>query len=523
MSGRHVVVIGAGLGGLSAAMRLSSAGFAVTVLERHSHAGGKMRTTASDAGPVDAGPTVLTMRYVFDALFTDAGTRLDDHVTLEREHHLARHWWPDGAILDLFDDPAQSRDSVARAFGGRSAKEFEQFNARMERLYSAFKEPMMEAAEPSQIALTKHVLSNPSIIPDMAPLSTLMASLKRQFSDPRLAQLFGRYATYVGGSPFQSPALLGLIWRSEARGVWRVKGGMHKLAAAMQSCAEHTGATFQFNSHVARIETQDNRARGVVLDDGTRIRADTVVFNGDPAALQQHLLGPGPQHAVAIKSVTPRSLSAYVWSFAAKPKGADLAYHNVFFGADPEDEFGPLEAGKMPNDPTLYICAQDRGGNAHPTGLERFEIIMNGPPVAPGAQRPETENDICRTRVFQTLQHYGLTFSPRPSAETLTTPHGFQTLFPGSAGSLYGRSPHGMMAAFARPTARTRLKGLYLSGGGTHPGAGIPMATLSGQHAAEAIQRDHALTLTSRQTGTRGGMLTGSATMASAPSRSSGS
>jgi len=184
-------------------------------------------------------------------------------------------------------------------------------------------------------------------------------------------------------------------------------------------------------------------------------------------------------------------------------------HHNVFFAVHPEREFGPIAAGQMPEDPTLYICAQDRGADQAPaTALERFEIIMNGPPLDDGADPTDEEIDTCRKRTFETLARFGLTFDPRPGPPALTTPRQFARAFPASAGSLYGRSPHGMMAAFKRPTARLKVPGVYLAGGGAHPGAGIPMATLSGAHAAAAILTDLASPSMSRPTATHGGTST---------------
>jgi 1-hydroxycarotenoid 3,4-desaturase len=522
----RIVVIGAGMGGLAAAARLAHAGCDVTVVEAQDYPGGKMRTVDSPAGPVDAGPTVMTMRHVFDDLFDDCGARLDDHVTLHRETLLARHFWPDGSTLDLHDDADRSAEAV-RAFAGPKAEaQFRAFSARSARLFEAFEKPMMLAPEPNARALTVHVLKDPTLIPAMAPASTLAIVLRRQFSDPRLRQLFGRYATYVGGSPFSSPAVLALIWSAEARGVWRVAGGMHRLAVAMCALAEARGAQVRFAAKVVRIERQSGHVRAVHLDGGERLICDHVVFNGDPRALTQGLLGEGLRHAVPESAVSPRSLSARVWTFAAAPTGPELAHHNVFFGADPRDEFGPIAEGRPPEDPTLYVCAQDRGTGVAPPAVERFEIIENAAPLPfpPPASLPHVspeETESCRTRTFQALARFGLHFGPEPPDGALTTPQGFETLFPASLGSLYGLSPSGMMAAFQRPTARTAVPGLYLAGGGAHPGAGVPMATLSGRHAAEAILTDLASTSRSRPTVTPGGMSTASATMAPAQSRSS--
>jgi len=515
----RAVVVGAGIGGLTAAVRLAHAGLSVTVVDMAGGPGGKMRTRASVAGPVDVGPTVLTLKGVFETLFADVGARLADHVTLIPDEILARHVWPDGSMLDLFHDPDRSAEAVRALAGPTGERQFRRFSGRARRLYEAFEAPVMLAPRPSLPRLTAEVLKNPALIPAMAPGLSLARSLAAQFTDPRLRQLFGRYATYVGGSPYLSPAVLGLIAHSEARGVWRVEGGMHRLAVALQGLAQDRGAGFRFNAKVARIEQQDDRVCAVHLEDGTRLPADLIVFNGDPKALLERQLGPAAMVAVPVTGVAARSLSAFVWGFAAEPSGVELAHHTVFFCADPRREFDDLAAGRMPGDGTLYVCAQDRGG-APPTGPERFEIILNGPPG-----HPSTAEDAytCRTRTFDSLARMGLRFTPTPDVTALTMPGGFAEAFPGSDGSLYGLSPHGMMATFRRPTARTTVRGLYLAGGGAHPGAGIPMACLSGSHAAAAILSDLASISTSRPTATPGGTSTGSAMTGSGRSRSSDS
>ncbi len=513
----HTLVIGAGFGGLATALRLIGAGHKVTVLEMAGAAGGKARAVPSAAGPVDAGPTVLTMRWVFDDLLAAIGARMEDHVTLTQEPVIARHWWPDGSSLDLYSDPDASTDAINDFAGSHDASAFRAFRAETETVFNAFRGPMMESSEPNLRILARAALSNPEILPTLLPWSTMAKRLSGRFKDHRLQQLFGRYSTYVGGSPFSSPALLSLIWHAEELGVWRVEGGIHQLARAIARIAEDHGAEFAFNSKVVRIEQQGGRATAAVTSDGKRLTADAIVFGGDPRALSLGLLGDGVRLAVPDRSVEPRSLSARVWSFAARPGGSHLLHHNVFFGEDAKTEFDPISTGKPPSDPTLYVCAEDRGMDKSPPPLERFEIIENAAPVG-----GETEDvTSCRTRVFQTLARRGLMFEPIPPVTALTGPEEFEELFPGSAGSLYGRSPHGMMASLARPRARTKIPGLYLAGGGVHPGAGVPMATLSGKHAAEAILKDQTSTSRSRPTVMPGGTWTGSRPTAAGPSRSS--
>ena len=513
-----VVVVGAGLGGLAAALRLAHAGLDVDVVESRPGPGGKLRTLPSTAGPVDAGPTVLTLREVFEDLFSAAGSSLADHVTLVSEPIIARHWWPDGSRLDLVSDPGANAEAIRAFAGDAAAAAFGAFDRRAARLFDAFEGTVIRSARPSLPRLAAQVAASPGLIAAMAPLTTLAGSLARQFADRRLAQLFGRYATYVGGSPQASPALLALIWHAELRGVWRVAGGMHCLAAAIEALARARGARFHYGAEVRRIELAGGAVEAVRLADGRRLAASTVVFNGDPAALRAGLLGDAPTAAVRAGAVRPRALSAYVWSFAAPSPDFALGHHNVFFAGDPAGEFRDIEQGRMPADPTLYVCAQDRGTGAEPAATERFEIIMNGPA---GRAPAEREFEACRERTFETLSRMGLGTLRPPDRAGLTTPTDFAALFPGSGGSLYGLSPHGMTATFRRPTARSRVRGLYLAGGGVHPGPGMPMATLSGGLAADAVLADLGSTSRSRRTAMPGGMSTGSRRTAAAPSRSS--
>lgn len=503
----HVIVIGGGIAGLAASLRLACAGLRVTLLERHAHLGGKIRTLPSDAGPVDAGPTVLTLRHVFDDLFAAAGARLDDHVTLVPQNILARHFWPDGSTLDLFADTRKTVRAIAAFAGPKSAQEFARFHSRTRRLFEGFDAPMMQAPSPSLRRLVPHVLRQPGLIRAMAPLSTLRQMLRRQFSDPRLAQLFGRYATYVGGAPHLSPALLSLIWQAEAAGVWVVQGGMHRLTEALAALAETKGVEFRTGTHVDEILLRDGKVLGLRLAGGQTLDCDACLYAGDPRALATGSMGAALKIVAPQTATLPRSFSARVHSFAATPKGRDLAHHNVFFAASSDSEFTDLAAGRIPTDPTLYLCAEDRGQNTPIPALERFEMISNAP--ATDTEISDPELDTWHHQTLQTMANMGVTFSPTPTVTTITTPQDFARMFPQTLGALYGQSPHGMTAALKRPTALTPVRGLYLAGGGTHPGAGVPMATLSARHAVEAILRDQTSASTSVPMAMRGGMSTG--------------
>jgi len=510
----RVAVIGAGIGGLAAALDLSARGLDVVVLERAAAPGGKMREVAVGDARLDAGPTVFTMRWVFEELFDAAGADFSDHLTLEPAAVLARHAWTDGSRLDLFADAARSADAIGAFAGPAEARGFRAFCERARRVYRALEGPFIRAPRPNPVSLA--AAAGPSGLAGLmgaSPFTTLWRALGDHFRDPRLRQLFGRYATYCGSSPFQAPATLMLVAHVEQEGVWLVRGGMHRLARAMQTVAERRGAAFRYGAEVSEILVESGRTAGVALADGERIEADAVVVNADAAAVAAGLFGPAARGSVPRADRRDRSLSALTWATLAEAEGFPLSRHTVFFSGDYAAEFDDLFGrNRLPGSPTTYICAQDRGageGDSAPpgTGPERLLCLVNAPPAGDGNPPSPAEIERCETATFRLLERCGLTLRRRETV--VTGPADWERLFPATGGALYGRASHGWAASFARPAARTALPGLYLAGGSAHPGAGVPMAALSGRLAAASVASDLSRsTARSRGTGTRGGTWT---------------
>jgi 1-hydroxycarotenoid 3,4-desaturase len=490
-SGR-VIVVGAGIGGLVTALELASQGVEVLLLERAARPGGKLRELTVAGVAMDAGPTVFTMRWVLDELFDAVGATLADHLSLQPACVLARHAWSEHERLDLFADLDRSADAIAALAGLPAGRAYRDFCDRSRRIYRTLETPFLRGARPGPVTLARRVGLRG--LPDLlriSPLSTLWAALGQHFADPRLRQLFARYATYCGSSPFLAPATLMLVAHVEQEGVWLVDGGMHRIAQALASLARARGATLRFDAPVDTILSRAGRVCGVRLADGEVLDAEAVVFNGDAAALAAGLMGDAARDAVAAVAPARRSLSALTWNLLAPTQGFPLARHNVFFSGDYAGEFNTIRRGQLPASPTVYVCAQDRSDTAAaPAGAERLMLIVNAPASGDGHAFTGQELSRCEARTFQQMARCGLQVDHQPERTRRTTPQDFEALFPATGGALYGQASHGWMASFRRPGARSRLPGLYLAGGSVHPGPGLPMAALSGRQAAASVLAD---------------------------------
>jgi 1-hydroxycarotenoid 3,4-desaturase len=306
----------------------------------------------------------------------------------------------------------------------------------------------------------------------LGPMASLWRTLGRHFTDPRLRQLFGRYATYCGGSPWLAPATLMLVAHVEQCGVWSVGGGMHALAWPWRNWPAARRRAALRHARAAHPGAKAGAPVGVQLYGGEQLAADAVVFNGDTQALASGLLGPEFTAAVPATPVAKRSLSALTWAVHARTRGFALVRHNVFFEDDYRAEFDDIFGQRrLPRKGTVYVCAQDRGDDAaDPGGRERLLCLVNAPADGrPPTLRPRGDRAMSRADPGL-LARCGLQLELSPQQVQLSTPAGFDRLFPASGGALYGPATHGWMMLFKRAASTSRLPGLYLAGGSVHPG-----------------------------------------------------
>jgi 1-hydroxycarotenoid 3,4-desaturase len=463
---------------------------------------------------------VFTMRWVFDQILAEAGTSLEALLSLSPLDVLARHAWRGcDERLDLFADVQRSADAIAAFSSPAEARRFLGFCAQAKKVYQTLEGPYIRSARPSLLSMGADLGPRGlGVLLGLGPFASLWKSLARHFHDPRLQQLFGRYATYCGSSPWAAPATLMLVAQVELDGVWSVQGGMHEVARKLSGLAAQRGVTLRYGQACEQIVLQNGHVSAVRLADGSVLPADSVVFNGDSNALAAGLLGPAVQRAVPAVPLRKRSLSAVTWSMHTRATGFPLVRHNVFFDNDYASEFNDIfKHRRLPQQGTVYVCAQDRNDSAAGLGgPERLLCLVNAPahddPANPSFNALET--DACEHRSLDLLRQCGLTLAPQAHQVQRTTPQDFAHLFPATGGALYGPATHGWMSSFKRPSSTSAVPGLYLAGGSVHPGPGVPMAAMSGRLAAATLMAHLDSTSPSRRVRISGGTSMPSATAA---------
>ena len=486
----HVAIIGSGVGALSAAIKCRAAGMSVSVFEKNKHLGGKLGAIRVKGRAIDSGPTVFTLKPLFDELFESAGLSFDDFATTEKLDTLAYHIWPDDSDVTLYADVGKSAEAI-RAFGGDSAmRAYRSFAHSSLKAFETLDQRFMRQKGPSMLALFKGL--NLSGLLAGSPFTTLWKKLDSIFDDKRLTQLFARYSTYCGSSPFLAPATLMLVAHAEQRGVWAIKGGMAGLAQALVQAGSKLGVTYHTGSNVAELDIEDNRVQAIHLASGKQIKVGRVIFGGDICALTGGLLGGAGRAAGGTLPVDDRSLSAITFQLTAKLSGRALQHHTVVFGSDYRDEFDAIfDRGEITPDPTIYLCCPDRGPFQEPNedGDERIFMLINAPATGDRHSYTSEEKRAWFNRVTDRLARHDIRMEPT-SEPVITSPTEFSTLFPATGGALYGRANHGPFASFKRSPVKSKVKGLYLAGGSVHPSPGVPMASLSGQMAADCLISD---------------------------------
>ena len=509
MENKRVAVIGGGLGALSGAIRLAQLGFSVQLFEKNPKIGGKVNEVVLEDYRFDTGASLLTMPFVIDELFDFAGFKRSDYLDFVPIDPICRYFFPDGSMMDASADKSKMETAIAQ-LSPNDVKAYKRFLKYAERIHNLTAEIFMfTPIHEFRKLMRPRYFRTLFRLHQIDPFRTVHQSVSRFFSDPRLVQLFDRYATYNGSDPFQAPATLNIIPYIEyGLGGYYIKGGIYRLVDALEAVARERGVQIRTSAEVERICCVDKRVNGVQVN-GETVDADYVLCGADavvayheliltknatPASmLKARVLGQGHQHQREKVNQLEPSLSGMVFLWGLKGKHAKLAHHNIIFSSDYNTEFRQIfKHQQVPDEPTIYIAITSKADAAHaPVDGENWFVLLNMPYLAPG-QQWEKEKVRMRAVVLDRLKQLGFDIADRIEVEQIYTPEDFAELYASNRGSIYGVSSNSKTTAFKRLPNRSRLlKGLYFAGGSVHPGGGIPLVMLSGKMAATLIAEDH--------------------------------
>ena len=502
-----VVVVGAGVGGLSVGVRLAALGHRVTLCETASVVGGKLAASSVQvAGATftfDTGPTLLTLPHVFGELFADTGAPLTDVLPLRRLGTIARYRFADGARVDTVSDVAEQQQLFDEALGPGTGEAWLRLLDRGEAIWRAVEGPVFDSTLSARTLLQLgRRLARLADLRAVAPHRSLRAVARELLPDPRQQLMLERYATYEGSDPRRAPAALAVVPYLEQRfGGWYIDGGVHRLADALLTRFIELGGELRLGTRVERVAGVGHVTH-VELAGGGRIRTDVVVSDVDARVLY------GELHRRR-RSVPPAdSLSGVVLMLAVRNPLPTLAHHTVLFGNRPyDDEFdavfgthgrwgslGRRGPGRIVDDPVLYVNAPD-DPLVVPAGGRCVYVLVNaarhGTDGAPGtldwsaAGRAEQHVE----HVLDLLAGRGLDIRADVVGHEVRTPADVEAATGAPGGAIYGQVQHGPLATVRRAHNRARTRGLFLVGGSTHPGGGLPLVAMSARSVANDIGR----------------------------------
>lgn len=473
-----IIVTGAGLGGMAAAIRLAHAGAEVEIWEKNETAGGKLQELKWEGYRWDTGPSLLTMPEVLKNLFSEVGEKIEDYLELAPLDSTCRYFWSDGTIIDE-DAAFWQRNDVAR------------FMKYARGIYELSGEAFLNyAPDEFHRAFSWRNLLKLRHLPKVATFKKMSRVVDRYFTDPHLRQLFKRFATYNGSSPYLTPATFNIIPYVEGKfGGWYVRGGMIQIARALEKLAVKKGVKIHF-----RRMARDWEDGVLKASDGGSAKPDYIVGNGDmlqaTRSWLRHLYSEKEKKKLASE---PLSCSGFILFLAVNRKYEQLRQHNIFFGDNYPGEFRDIfERGLLPEEPTIYVSITGRSDPAHaPEGCDNYFVLVNSPALGPGTMTEEQVTDYS-FRIVERLEKMGLEgLLKHIQFQKAFTAHEFAERDATYRGSLYGWASHSIRTALFRPPVRSpKDRRIFFVGGTTHPGGGVPLVLLSGKIVAEKIARE---------------------------------
>lgn len=488
MEKEKVIIIGAGIAGLATAIRLQSKGYKVSVYEANSYPGGKLSAFTEKGYRFDKGPSLFTMPQFVESLFEVANKPVKDYFQYIKKDVVCNYFYEDGTTFSAFASKEKFAKNASETFNVKEQTVLdylERSKTKYDLTATLFLEKSLHKTNTYLNTDTLKALFN---VNSLDINTTLAEYNSKVFKDERLAQLYNRFATYNGSSPYQTPGIMSMIPHLEQHfGTYLPKGGMHQITISMFELAKDIGVSFQFNTKVDKIVVENKKAVGIQLNKET-VLADIIVSNADVVPTYRHLLK--DQKAPEKILQQPRSSSALIFYWGITKTFPELDLHNIFFSKDYKTEFDYIFNKKnVHNDPTVYINITSKDEpNDVPSGCENWFTMVN----VPSNTGQNWDEIISRTKqnVIKKLSRLlGEDISKLIEFEDILDPRSIESNTQSYQGALYGASSNNKYAAFLRhPNFKSNIDNLYFCGGSVHPGGGIPLCLLSGKIVSNLIE-----------------------------------
>lgn len=491
MINKKITVIGAGLGGLAVSCLLANEGCDVQLFEKNETAGGKMQEFQKNGFRFDTGPSLFTMPFILEKLFNTCNADIGDYLTFKEIDPVCKYFYPDGTIFNNYTEREKTLKEIEK-FAPEDLRAYTQFLDKSEELYQRTADaflfnPLYDLSDLKNLNLFD--------LMGIDAFSTVSKKVDEYFESDYLRKFFKRFTTYNGSSPYQAPATLNVIPHVELnQGGYYIEGGMYNIADSLFRLAKSLGVHIHFKSEITGIETREKSITACEINGSRRVETDIVVSNADATDTLLHLLPKSATSFISRKrqqSIEP-SCSGFVMLLGCNKQWPQLAHHNIFFSDDYRREFDELfKHKKLPEDPTIYISNTSSTEKFDaPQGCSNLFILVNAPYI----DKQQNWKSLRKTyseKIKNILEFRGLNeLMSSVILERIITPDDFLKHYRSNKGSIYGTSSNSVFSAFLRPRNKNRsVKNLYLTGGSTHPGGGIPLVIQSAFNAAELMKR----------------------------------
>jgi phytoene desaturase len=486
---KKCAVIGSGLGGLAASIRLAAGGVSVDIFEKNPYPGGKTSQISENGFRFDSGPSVLTMPFVLAGLFESAGDNIDNYLKLKKIKINCKYFYHDGTVINAYSD---QDDFIKELISKTSEKEenirkyFDQTKIIYDLTAPIFL--FSKLWKPKQV-FNSYAFKNFLKLNKRDLTKTMHESNSKYLSDERVIKLFDRYATYNGSNPYTAPSVLNIInYVENGLGTYIPEKGVNSITEALYNLAVKFNVKFNFNSEVKRINTLNRKVIGLKVRNED-LNYDFIISNADVNFTYDKLLNI-PRHNSKVKRQEPSS-SALVFYWGVKGNYKDLEIHNILFSENYEKEFEQIfEKKVIPEDPTIYIYISSKFNKTDaPEGYENWFVMVNSPYNR--GQHWDAELISLKAKVLKRLKEYlGIDLKEKIVFEKTLSPKDIEDKTNSEKGSIYGASSNSKYSAFFRHQNKSKIiDGLYFTGGSVHPGGGIPLVLLSAKIAAELITK----------------------------------